>query len=610
MARGRPLPKLELAPFWPALAAILVAAILLWALVPRAIQNGAAEQLGESVALLAPALADGVPDDPAALQERVLHLAEHGSLRITVIGPDGVVLADSERTRREVTRMDNHATRPEVAQALATGSGWSVRRSATTGVTYAYAARTFTGSDGGRYVLRLAEPLDELAAVESRLAGAMAVAALAALAVAGLVLAWLSLRFFRPLARLAEGAGELAAGDYSRRLLVPEEPHLAALGATLNRLASRVEEQIERVRAERDHLESIVRSMSDGVLVTDRQGRALLVNPELRRLFGIEGEVVGRAPLELIRLPELAEVIDGTLQRGESQTAVAELRLPERRTVALTSAVLAAPSQPGAGIEGVVVVARDTTQATRLDEMRRDFVANVSHELKTPLSAIRAYGETLRDGALDDRATAQRFVERILEQSHRLQDLLGDLLTLSRLESLEPRHEPSEVDLVAVARRAIELLAERARSRGVEVALETPDGPLAPILGDREGIERLFQNLLDNAVKYNREGGRVTARISCDPEHGGSVVIEVSDTGIGIPKAALPRIFERFYRVDKGRARGEGGTGLGLAIVKHVAQSAGGKVEVASELGTGTTVQVVIPLRERPAADVKGRTAG
>ncbi len=450
--------------------------------------------------------------------------------------------------------------------------------------------------------------------------GAWLLVVLAALAVvAGAAALWLSLRLFRPLTRLAEGAGVLAAGDYSHRLPLPEEPHLAALGATLNRLAGRVEEQIAKVRSERDHLEAIVRSMSDGVLVTDRKGRALLINPEFRRLFGIAGDAAGRAPLELTRVPELAAVVEGTLAHGEGQSAVADLRTPERRTVALSSTVLAARPAPGTSpaaaggprIEGAVVVARDTTQATRLDEMRRDFVANVSHELKTPLSAIRAYGETLRDGALDDRGTAQRFVERVLEQSYRLQDLLDDLLTLSRLESLEPRHEPSPVDLVAVARRAIELLSERARSRKVDVVLETPGGPVAPILGDREGIERLLQNLLDNAIKYNREGGKVTARISRRATDAGEcVAIEVADTGIGIPKDALPRVFERFYRVDKGRARAEGGTGLGLAIVKHVAQSAGGKVEVTSELGLGTTIRVVIPVAGRPGAALTDRTGG
>jgi two-component system phosphate regulon sensor histidine kinase PhoR len=255
-----------------------------------------------------------------------------------------------------------------------------------------------------------------------------------------------------------------------------------------------------------------------------------------------------------------------------------------------------------------VVVARDTTQATRLDEMRRDFVANVSHELKTPLSAIRAYAETLRDGALEDRPAAQRFVARILEQSRRLQALLDDLLTLSRLESLEERPRRERVDLLPILRRAVEVVEDAARGRGIEVRIEAPPGaaaPVPPVLADREGLERLTTNLLENAVKYNREGGRVAIRLSRTasgeaPGERGHAVLEVADTGIGIPEEALPRIFERFYRVDKGRARpeggGAGGTGLGLAIVKHVTQSAGGQVEVESELGAGTTFRVRLPL--------------
>jgi two-component system phosphate regulon sensor histidine kinase PhoR len=449
----------------------------------------------------------------------------------------------------------------------------------------------------------------------------MGLAAVAALAVALVVFVWLSRKFFRPLGRLVDGASALAGGDYGHRLEPPDEPHLAALAEAINRLGTRVEEQIARVRSERDQLEAIVRSMSDGVLVTDGEGRALLANPEFRRLFGLrpaspgEGpgvaapDVAGRTPLELTRRSELARLVEETLARGEDRSAVVEMRTPERRTVALAATPLAGAVRAAAGagspgrprVEGAVVVARDTTQATRLDEMRRDFVANVSHELKTPLSAIRAYAETLRDGALDDRPSAQRFVARLLEQSRRLQALLDDLLTLSRLESLESRPRPEPVDLLPILRRSVEVVEDAARGRRVEVRFEEPAEPVPPVLGDREGLERLATNLLDNAVKYNREGGRVTVRLgrmADGAEGAGQAVLEVADTGIGIPEDALPRIFERFYRVDKGRARtaDEGGTGLGLAIVKHVTQSAGGRVEVESELGVGTTFRVYLPI--------------
>jgi two-component system phosphate regulon sensor histidine kinase PhoR len=605
---GRRLPKLELASLWPAVAAIALATLLVWNLVPKLVEQSAAVQLGESLRLFTRVLAPEVAREPEVLQARLAEIASGSSLRLTVVSGEGTVLADSARTPPQVRAMDNHARRPEIAAALATGSGSSVRRSATTRVVYAYAARTLTAPDGRLYVLRLAQPLRELDALRGRLAWVMVVAAVVALGVAGVVFLWLSRRFFGPLARMVEGAGALASGDYRQRLETPEEPHLAALSVTLNRLAARVEQQIARVGAERDHLEAIVRSMSDGVLVTDAQGRALLANPELRRLFGLSGEIAGKSPLELVRRPELSQLVSATLERGEDQAAVLEMRVPGRRTVALASTPLARPADDGGlggrdGVLGVVVVARDVTQATRLDEMRRDFVANVSHELKTPLSAIRAYAETLRDGAIEERPAAQRFVARILDQSRRLQALLDDLLTLSRLEGLEdhrPRAEP--VDLLPILRRTVELVEAPARSRSVTVRLEAPPEPVPPVRGDRESLERLATNLLDNAVKYNREGGAVTVRLLRPRARSGEVLLEVADTGIGIPADALARIFERFYRVDKGRSREEGGTGLGLAIVKHVAQSCGGRVDVDSELGVGTTFRVFLPLAERRAA--------
>ena len=234
---------------------------------------------------------------------------------------------------------------------------------------------------------------------------------------------------------------------------------------------------------------------------------------------------------------------------------------------------------------------RDTTEATRLAEMRRDFVANVSHELKTPLAAIRGFAETLRDGALDEPATARRFTERILQQCRRLQALLEDLLTLSRLESVEVPAERAQVDLRALVRRAVELMAPAAQERRVRLAVE--EQPTTPISGDADDLERLVLNLLENAIKYNRPEGTVTVRLRKGVSQ---VVLEVADTGLGIPQESLSRIFERFYRVDKSRAREEGGTGLGLAIVKHVAQAHGGQVEVESRAGRGSTFRVRLPV--------------
>jgi len=588
-------PKLRLATVWPALAAVSTASAFLWALLPGLFEAGAAHQLQETLAILAPLTAGEIEaaQTPRDLEAWARAVSGGSALRLTLIAADGRVLADSARTPEQVLRMENHAGRPEVVQARAAGAGSSVRKSATTGRTYVYAAVPLAA--GGRsYFLRLAQPLDQVQALRGRLAASMALAALAAGASILLLSMWVDRRLFQPLSRLALGAAELARGDYGHRLAIPDEDELARLALALNRLAATVEGQLAAMGHERDHLKAILAGMSEGVLVVGPDGRALLANPAFRRLFELAGEVAGKAMLEIVREPELARVVESTLATGEAQQAEIELRTAERRCLELLSGPLPGERADGEGREGAVVVARDTTEGRRLTEMRRDFVANVSHELKTPLAAIRGYAETLRDGALGEPATAARFTERILLQCKRLQALLADLLTLSRLESLEraPQREP--VDLPALVQRAVELMGKAAEEKRVEVRVEVQEVPPVPRLaGDAEVLERLVVNLLDNAIKYNRPEGRVTVRVQA---RDGQVMLEVADTGIGIPQDALARIFERFYRVDKGRSREEGGTGLGLAIVKHVAQAHGGQVDVESRLGQGSTFRVRLPL--------------
>jgi two-component system, OmpR family, phosphate regulon sensor histidine kinase PhoR len=578
-------PKLRLAPLWPALAAVLTATLLLWSLLPGLLEKGASIQLLDTLRILSPIVVRELQRD-ADPQPWVRSIAADSGLRITLVHSDGVVIADSARTAEQVKGMENHAGRPEVREALASGEGTAVRHSATTGQTYVYAAHTLTDAGGHLVVLRLAQPVAQIEALRGSIAASMAFAALAAGAAILLTSFWIDRRLFRPYYRLIDGARDLASGRI-RRVPLPDEEELAALGSALNSLAEAAEAQFAAVRDERDHLMTILASMSEGVLVVEGDGRARLVNPAFRRLFDLAGEVAGRTVLELLRQPELARIVDDTLRLGEAQSGGIELQAPERRTVLLASAALAG------GERGAVVVARDTTEMTRLADMRRDFVANVSHELKTPLAAIRGYAETLRDGALDEPPTARRFTERILQHCRRLQALLDDLLTLSRLESVASieRGEREPVDLNAVVQRAVDLLAAPARERQVQIAVEEEAVPAVP--GDADSIERLVLNLIDNALKYNQPGGQVTVRLSQQDQH---AVLEVSDTGIGIPPDALPRIFERFYRVDKGRSRDEGGTGLGLAIVKHVAQAHGGQVDVESRMGQGTTFRVRLPL--------------
>ncbi len=591
-------PKLRLAPLWPALAAVLTATACLWVLLPGLLEQSAGVQLRDTLRILTPVIAEARVSHDRDLQSWVRAISAHGAengLRITVVRSDGTVIADSSRTADQLGAMENHAERPEIRAALATGEGVSVRRSDTTGRPYVYAARTVTDARGRLVVVRAAEPLSHLRALRGKIAASMLLAALAG-GVAILVISlWIDRRVFRPFSRLVQGASALASGR-ARRVEIPDEEELAALALALNRLAETAEAQFAAVRGERDQLKAILASMAEGVLVVGADGRALLANPAFFKLFHLSGEVTGQTVLELLRQPELARIVDDTLRLGQPQGGQIELQSPERRTLLLASAALAG------GERGAVVVTRDTTELTRVADMRRDFVGNVSHELKTPLAAIRGYAETLRDGALDEPPVARRFTERILEQCRRLQALLDDLLTLSRLETVALR-EREPVALDEVVRHAADTLAPMAREKQVQVEVDASAIPA--VFGEADAIERLVLNLLENAIKYNRPEGQVTVRLSAT---GPDVFLEVSDTGIGIPPESLPRIFERFYRVDKGRAREEGGTGLGLAIVKHVAQAHGGQVEVDSRLGRGTTFRVRLPVAPRPSRRTRTNT--
>ena len=603
--------KLRLALLWPAVAALAVVALLLAWILPRRFERAAAGELLETTELVAPLVSQQIERRDAALaagdaasraeplvasarlqpseslQTWVHGLAGSSELRVTLIRADGVVLADStRRDLAEVLAMDNHRERPEVQQALASGRGTAVRRSDTTHVAYAYAARTVGMPRHGVVVVRLAAPIRSLALLERQLGRGALLALLAALLAAGIVSWWVRRQLFRPLRALVAGADRFTGGDLAHRVSLPEEAELSAVGAALNRLAEHAEAQVSAAGRERDQLASILASMAEGVLVTDADGRALLANPAFTRLFATRAGVEGKLPIEVAREPALQQLVAATLASRTPGAADLVLERGERRHVAL----LAAPLGRGeGGGRGVVLVARDVTPFVRLTEVRRDFVANVSHELKTPLAAIRGMAETLRDGALGDAETADRFVGRILEQCARLQALLEDLLTLSRLESPLGAKEPEPVDLDALASQAVEVITPAAVERDVVVETSTIAETLP---GDADALERLLLNLLDNAVKYNRPGGTVYLAIRRD---GDQVVIEVRDTGIGIPAEHLPRIFERFYRVDRARSRGEGGTGLGLAIVKHVAQLHGGRVEVESEPGKGSTFRVLLP---------------
>jgi len=397
-------------------------------------------------------------------------------------------------------------------------------------------------------------------------------------------------RASRDLALIDEAAIALGAGEFGAPLPTHRDDEIGRLARKLDNTRAQLRATIREVTEERNRLRAIFEAMADGVLVTDHEGRIVLMNPALHEMLGAPEQAAGRTILELVRNPDLHNLVMETLL-GEIELSgeiVLRRGSVERRVVVRVVRVENPGEQPGA-----VAVLHDITELRRLEQMRRDFVANVSHELKTPLAAIRGYAETLAETPPGDPAHAKRFAETILRNSERLGNLVDDLLELSRIESGEVRLHPEEVSLAQCVDRVVLALEPLARRRRLTFSVAIP--PSFPHLHvDTAALETVLSNLIENAFKYTPEEGRVEIRARVD---GDLARIEVADSGPGIAAEHLPRLFERFYRVDPSRSREQGGTGLGLAIVKHLSQALGGRAGVESALGKGSVFYVGFPFR-------------
>jgi two-component system phosphate regulon sensor histidine kinase PhoR len=391
--------------------------------------------------------------------------------------------------------------------------------------------------------------------------------------------------------------------DLSVRTRVRRNDEVGALAEALDQLADNLNRNVEKLGSERDRLAGILETMAEGVLLTDRSGRIVLANGSLRMMVASSGPLVGKEPIEAIRNNELADLIE-RVQRTESPaTGEVELIGILPRRVLVRAAPLTV-----SGNEGVVVVLSDVTELRRLETLRRDFVANVSHELRTPIAAIRAAAETLEAGALDDPQAARDFIAMIARHSARLHQLVEDLLELSRIEAQKLDLQATPIDARELIDHMIGLYALSAERREVRLLAGACPADLA-LSTDRRALEQILSNLVDNAIKYASRGAKVTLSAT---EREGEVRIAVADTGPGIAAKHLPRLFERFYRVDRGRSRDVGGTGLGLSIVKHLTEALGAHVTVESFPGVGSTFTVHFPVKlagSTPAPPDEARTS-
>jgi len=507
-------------------------------------------------------------------------------LRITLIRPDGSVLVDSHEDAR---RMDGHANRPEILEAQGGALGIERRVSHTLGYEMLYVARRVMDGERPLGYVRVALPVRQIdrqlgAAGRSVLLGTGA-GFLVALAL-GL---WLAGRLARPISQMTHTASELARGRYESRVRFQRRDELGQLGAALNQLGAENTRRLATLSEEDAQLRAMLASMIEGVVAVDENDEIAFINQAARELLDIGPRPIeGHTLWRLAPIRELEELLERARESGRRELLELDLFRGGRERV------FQAHVSPfrGGGKAGFVLVLHDITEVRRLERVRRDFVANVSHELKTPLTSIQGFVETLLAGALQDQENNVRFLQRIDANVRRLTNLVSDLLSLARIESGQLAVQAEPVDWRQVLDGVLHLRESALSAKGLELVLEGRERALE-VLGDREAMTQVLDNLIDNAIQYTPAPGKITVRLA---RRGGLGMVEVEDTGIGVPAADLNRIFERFYRVDKARSSAAGGTGLGLSIVKNLALRMHGEVEVDSAEGRGSTFRVLLPL--------------
>ena len=527
---------------------------------------------------------DGSVDEAAIKRffERLGHLDDH---RLTLILPDGRVIGDSEV---DAGRMDRHDDRPEVREAMAHGAGMSRRYSASLGKEMLYLAQRVPLEGPAQAIVRVSVPVRTVTR-EMDAANHVLVVLLVVVLGATLALSYgAALRIVGPVSDLQRGLKRIGGGDLSYRLEIPPVPHLAELARSINQTADRLQKDIQALNEERNLRALILANMTRGVIAIDAHHAVMDLNESARRLLNLrnpapEGTRIG----EVTRYPELLSLIDAS-EKGsdpvEREMTAGEVVLGMRATSLKDVA--------GRRV-GTLVVLSDVTLLRKLETVRQDFVANVSHELRTPITSVKGFAETLLDGAMNEPETAERFLKIIVRQANQLESIIRDLLELSRLEQNSAQTLDLQVTPVAdILKNAAELCQSRAADRGVALSLACEEGLTAVVHAGL--MEQAMVNLIDNAIKYGAGGERAKVDIAALKE-GSCVRITVRDYGNGIEHKHVERLFERFYRVDKGRSRELGGTGLGLAIVKHIVLIHKGTVGVESELGKGSTFTIRLP---------------
>ena len=526
----------------------------------------------------------------AEIQKLVSELGEKTGIRITVISKDGTVLGDSSRSPSE---MENHSDRPEIREAIANDVGESSRYSDTLKQEMFYVAVPYRGNGGQiKAVIRTSLPLsfmqNMIHPIEMKVIYLGGILTVIALLLSFALSKTISMSF-RGIINTSE---ELAKGNLDISMpVVNGKTEISKISMALNRMAQKLNELFKQLSKEKNQLEAVLGAMSEGVMVVSRDGRVIIINSALKKMFNLKEDSMRKPYWEILRNRELTKLVESVLENRVSDSREIFYLYPDEKHYFVNVIPLESPDKE------LIVVLFDITDFKRLEKIKADFIANVSHELRTPLTAIKGYTETLEEEAFESPEDQKHFLRIIKRHTDRLINIVSDLLVLSEVESRDSlskensANDLEEINMNELIKSSVDALRSKAAEKGIDVSFESEEEAYK-VKANRFLLEQMFINLIDNAVKYTPESGRVAIRVS---SHDSQILTEISDTGIGIPKEHQPRIFERFYRVDKTRSRNLGGTGLGLSIVKHIVIMHGGKIEVQSEEGAGSKFSVTLP---------------
>ena len=548
--------------------------------------NHLSSNLKSNATLVANILEDDLStNNLSQIKLKTKDLGKELETRITIIDINGIVLGDSEK---DPALMENHADRPEIKEALQGKIGNSIRYSSTLEIDMLYIAIPIIKNGQILGVVRLSLPLTDVNRGIANLRKIIILATLIALAIASITSLIISLTITRPLQEMTKVSQKISKGDFSKKLKICRQDEIGQLANSLNLMSEELENKIRIISEDKDKMKVVLSSVIEGIIAIDKEGRIILFNNALKNMTDYSSDrVLGKFHWEIIRNNQLNELLKEVLQKGQPLTREITIFSPQEKIFRASANPLTEKNE----VWGAVVVLNDITEIKKLEKMRSEFVANVSHELRTPLTSIQGFVETLKDGAINDPGKAQYFLEIIEKQSNRLNNLIEDILQLSKIESQEIIMNLQSINLRDLIDKTISEFKKKIEQKNHKIKINiSPQLPL--IKADPEQIEVVFRNLLDNAIKYTPNGGEIYISAF---EKAENIYIEVADNGIGISAEHLPRIFERFYRADKDRSRKLGGTGLGLAIVKHIVQAHGGTIGVESKPGKGSKFFFTLP---------------